>query len=99
MNGNGLHRRLTVLEGAAKGICVSCLRNDLLCDRPHWEGSRRCGRDREDLPPVLFPNEEDAARGSWLRDLTDEELEQEMTRLKREMGETDQGEDIPPDPR
>ncbi|OGG56631.1 MAG: hypothetical protein A3F84_08385 [Candidatus Handelsmanbacteria bacterium RIFCSPLOWO2_12_FULL_64_10] len=93
---NGITKRLERLEGAAKGICISCLWNDLACDHPHWEGSRRCGRDRQDLPSVLFANEEDAAYQSWVRDLTDDELEREIARLKEE---DEPGGDIPPDPR
>jgi hypothetical protein len=86
MNGR-YHHRLTALEGAAKGICVSCLWNNLLCDHPWWEGSRRCGRDRQDLPPILFESEEDAKRRSYLTDLTDEELDREITKLEGEMSE------------
>ena len=89
MNGR-FQQRLEKLEGAAKGVCVSCLWNDLLCDHPHWEGSRRCGRDRQDLPHVLFANEEDAAYQSWVRDLTDEELEEELeAEIKSLRGEED----------
>ena len=35
------------------GICVACLKHKGVCVQQEFEGSRRCGRDRDDLPDFL----------------------------------------------
>jgi len=51
-----MRRRIDRLEqqaGAEHGICVACLRAGQ-CQRLQWQGTRRCGKARNDLPDVLF---------------------------------------------